>query len=834
MVNERSIRKILTVFLASPGDLADERRVVREVVDKINRIVSQPLGWQIELRGWEDTLPGSGRPQELINKDVDSCDLFLGILWRRWGSSTGKYFSGFEEEFERARERYLGTQLPTIWLCFKKVEAAQIQDPGEQLSKVLAFRETQIRSKEFLFKEFEDIEDWRNKLDEWLWKQILDLSQVSPQKEQSESNVQTPLSLTNQFPVLLSKISEQSNDAAIEQLLSLINRISQSLNNSEETARLSWFEIARLCLFSKSLLLRKYADEFLSNHEIHLLYQYRNELETTSEEWLEFLRAIISDTSDLKVGWYWFKGADITDLLFYVAINDGNYNSRKQAIKILEAVEVCLTSVAEKRSEIRKSVLTDESATIRVSWLSYLGSVGRVEDLPIAKSASNDDDELVRSAAESARLLILARYQPNEALSELLEDKTAISDSIIAQLRKQAASLSENILFEALQHQNLEIRVLALEELVGKHLLPEVQLRDLINDGSASIKRICYESILKLGGNISLEEIRRSFGEGFISQSAMSPLIPIFFRSLQPERLLDEINSISINSISINGAIAYRVLATEHFPLISERIREDLESQFSNLEQQVIEGIKKEFKVIFDLSAQTQKFSDAGEEIKHSIHEQVAQLNRIIESFQNSFKKSTKYEFISAALSGLALHGNSEDIMWGRQYLAQVSKLYDPRIEAIKLVERYGNSSDVEALISIAKDSYGELSNLAAKAAVNLAPGVNGAASVLLNSEKPNLVKIAIESFVNLDKSEVFEVLEPLLEKENKYLHSYALLYFLKHSSQEELEDLLVRYLQKNKYYYHVVCLIDRVLYAPSPYREMYLSRFEAESRQYT
>lgn len=78
-------RKIFHIFLASPGDLADERKLVKENVERINKIIGRTINWQIELLGWEDTLPGANRPQELINKDVELCDLFLGILWKRWG-----------------------------------------------------------------------------------------------------------------------------------------------------------------------------------------------------------------------------------------------------------------------------------------------------------------------------------------------------------------------------------------------------------------------------------------------------------------------------------------------------------------------------------------------------------------------------------------------------------------------------------------------------------------------------------------------------------------------------------------------------------------------------
>ncbi len=105
-------RTVIKVFLASPGDLADERRRAKDVADEVNRTVGRTWGIAIELLGWEDTLPGAGRPQELINRDVDSCDLFIGILWRRWGQPTGEYSSGFEEEFERARARRQTTVKP--------------------------------------------------------------------------------------------------------------------------------------------------------------------------------------------------------------------------------------------------------------------------------------------------------------------------------------------------------------------------------------------------------------------------------------------------------------------------------------------------------------------------------------------------------------------------------------------------------------------------------------------------------------------------------------------------------------------------------------------------
>ncbi|MBK7294817.1 MAG: hypothetical protein IPI84_13845 [Holophagaceae bacterium] len=82
------IRRFVTIFLASPGDLAEERKVAKEIVDDFNSQLADALGYQVELVGWEDTLPGVGRPQAIINRDLDGCD-FVGMLWKRWGTPPG-------------------------------------------------------------------------------------------------------------------------------------------------------------------------------------------------------------------------------------------------------------------------------------------------------------------------------------------------------------------------------------------------------------------------------------------------------------------------------------------------------------------------------------------------------------------------------------------------------------------------------------------------------------------------------------------------------------------------------------------------------------------------
>jgi hypothetical protein len=85
-----SQRRLIRVFIASPGDLGPERQRAREVADELNSTLGRQFNVEIDLLGWEDTLPGVGRPQALINSDVDNCDLFIGLLWKHWGTPSGR------------------------------------------------------------------------------------------------------------------------------------------------------------------------------------------------------------------------------------------------------------------------------------------------------------------------------------------------------------------------------------------------------------------------------------------------------------------------------------------------------------------------------------------------------------------------------------------------------------------------------------------------------------------------------------------------------------------------------------------------------------------------
>jgi hypothetical protein len=143
------------VFLASPGDLKDERLAAKSVVDDFNSLWADSLGYQVELIGWEDTVSSVGRPQAIINLELERCELFVGLMWRRWGTppdNNGDYSSGFEEEFQRSVTRNSNKGTPSISLLFKQIGDEFLKDPGDDLKKVLKFKEELIAGKKSFFK----------------------------------------------------------------------------------------------------------------------------------------------------------------------------------------------------------------------------------------------------------------------------------------------------------------------------------------------------------------------------------------------------------------------------------------------------------------------------------------------------------------------------------------------------------------------------------------------------------------------------------------------------------------------------------------------------------
>jgi threonine dehydratase len=112
--------KVIRLFVASPGDVADERDAVEQVARRVSKQLSQAA---IEVYRWEDGLPAPvGDPPAEVEKrvpDFQDLDIFVLILWQRYGTVLPQGISATEVEFRKAWSASQASGRPKIlaYLC---------------------------------------------------------------------------------------------------------------------------------------------------------------------------------------------------------------------------------------------------------------------------------------------------------------------------------------------------------------------------------------------------------------------------------------------------------------------------------------------------------------------------------------------------------------------------------------------------------------------------------------------------------------------------------------------------------------------------------------------
>lgn len=151
--------KVFNVMIASPGDVASERSIVREVIYEWNAIHSHSRKMVLLPVGWEShSSPEMGnRPQETINKKLlDKCDLLVGVFWTRIGTSTGEYVSGTVEEIEK----HISAGKP-VMLYFSGQPAHLDSVDSEQYAKLKEFKAS--CQKRGLYETYESHSEFKDK-----------------------------------------------------------------------------------------------------------------------------------------------------------------------------------------------------------------------------------------------------------------------------------------------------------------------------------------------------------------------------------------------------------------------------------------------------------------------------------------------------------------------------------------------------------------------------------------------------------------------------------------------------------------------------------------------
>jgi hypothetical protein len=203
---------VYRIFLASPGDVRDERELARAVIEQIRaerafrgRVDLECVAW--DQSGAEVAMEADLTPQEAIKRGLpkpSQCDLVIVILWSRIGTPLPAdytkpdgtaYLSGTEWEYHDAITAREGFGKPTVWVYRRdQVPALNQEDPEfdekrRQWLNVKAFFQTFVGEDGSLtsgVNAYETPDEYRKKFEQHLRDRLTAVMQKLPWEEPEE------------------------------------------------------------------------------------------------------------------------------------------------------------------------------------------------------------------------------------------------------------------------------------------------------------------------------------------------------------------------------------------------------------------------------------------------------------------------------------------------------------------------------------------------------------------------------------------------------------------------------------------------------------------------
>ncbi|ODU67192.1 MAG: hypothetical protein ABT11_20780 [Novosphingobium sp. SCN 66-18] len=690
-------RVVIRVFLASPGDLADERRAARAAVEEVNASTAKPQGYQIDLYGWEDTISAAGRPQAIINEELRQCELFIGMLWAKWGTppdNDGRFTSGFEEEFALAEEMRQNGGGPEMRMYFKAVDEARTKDPGPELTKVLQFRDKLISQKQVLFDNFQDITDFARKL-------RLGLADYVNRKHRER---QTDSQETETPPEVFADQGDGSvppnEDTQPKIQADFLEAVAQTLREPTPYEAIPASHIARMRLIAMAHYRPGNDDPELGAHDANLLYRERRDFEFDLSEIRTLARFGLGAVSaHNKPLWLWLSSAMQVNRN-WLAFETWSSQAaiRKGAFVAAQLVGIdLLTNDMLTREQMVTHWLNQEDRNARKDALGYLKRQGNSEDLPIIlEEVANASTETSRELIEAA-LAINARYDVVSASKLMIQTPfDEIDAALLDNLLKGFSLLEAQDLALAIEHRNGRVRESGLREMFDRGVASAELGRRFADDGYLPVRQIALsiiESHEGLLSNVELEKILvkpKPNGGGGLFGLARTGFDVEGNRAFEQEKFqrvirqpITHLKSM-IETGDVDSDIAYFAMVKRNFPNMSKGLRENFDDRFLAFVAADLDRVR----VVIGTSA---KALELLEKLKAG----------------ESWKRK---KYMNQALALLLSRSEPQDLLRVRSAIDDES--VEISEELVAYLARHGDWSDISRLAAIAPKSIGERTTL--------------------------------------------------------------------------------------------------------------------------
>jgi HEAT repeat protein len=804
----------IQIFLASPSDVTLHRKYARDIVGDVDRNIAEPLGTRVKLIGWEDLRPGFGRPQGLINPAIDRCNVFVGVLGKRWGQPTGAASSGFQEEYDRVVERINEGYSVALWIYVVALSDEDRGDAGPQLTQVITFRDRLYRTA--LVREFTSPEHFAMQLQADLSGLVVETRpEALPQGPEEPRRETKPVEQSDVLP-------SRSGDEATAQVSGLLNALANAERASGGSPEsLDAFYIVRLHLLSVTWMSTLQAHTVLGVHEINLLYSYRDRLKLQPAESDVVLRTMC-EHAPVAPGWGVIDSDDASNRLLRLAATDGQPSVRAGAIDLIDFDTLLdLTPTAEGTETLPRwldyLINHSDDTAVRASLIAMLRRAKKPEALEALRTLAKPDAPGTDDAVRALVAALIANQEFDEAFS-LADSRLPALDRESQDLVAEAAgSIDSSIFQNLLTGHKVDLRTMSTRILASRGELEEAVCRRLLDDQSLEVRVVAFEALCAQGASVDdslfAEQIKGKAEQ--IKLGDTTGLVTRAQRALLGTRAFAELVQ-RLSWIWLGTGDEYAVLAERHFDRFGGRVRRDLADAFEVFREESIEKLRDEIVKQVEPGIEADVLAELGECAPQDISERVnSTMRRTVEENVTKLTGEEKYQrmvFGRAALKGIGLNGNSGDAGLVRGWLTDDNALI--REAASEALARLGDNSDVERLIVAASTMYGDARQSVAEAAIRLDKGA-GLATTLLLSGSDDLAALAAWRIADDAVESAEDIVLRLLNHNAAEVRRAGMYHACQRLDSDELGALLAQYQEQERWYYDVVWQLDQLLYGP-------------------
>jgi hypothetical protein len=759
---------LVRIFIARPSDAEKEALLVKDACKQISKFFLDSKGVTVDANDFKDLFPTGGNPQRTIDQGLlNTCDILVYVM----NKSVGR--GGFKSEIQKGLKRFKDESIPFIF--YMKVPLSKRE--ARSRTKFLA----RIKSK-FSFSEFISDSELTGKIQAQLTAEIMKIYEASTEK--SLAVIETDKQVSNSMPEKTKAITKTVQAKALikradtNDLSTVINK---ALGNLSTIDTLNEYEKSRLYLYAASLIFGKeLGSETLGNHEINLLYKYKEKVKPAGDEVNLIFRSLISDIYHHRAGWYWLQKIKKFKILLYYSLSLFTEDSSDE-VKI-GALNLMDRFWDKRFLNVIKKHLGDFSESVQEKAIDVLTNHPTKQSLEIvevlSKSSESHGEKL-----KKAKMSILLIIDVHELIEQVINDSEIKSYDLNDQIYVKAY---EEELQRLLRHKEEGIRIEAFTQLIKRGIFTNDQLAEYLHDKDWVIRYLAIQELVNKNiintPSVVSELLKEGYNPFFGALDYREDeLMKTIYKRLQDDKLIQHIEWGS------DGSVAYGVYSLRKWDEIKSSLRGDLKDEYKTKRKEILTSMAaRENCTIVSLEATFAKYDD--------------------------FITGT---FIETALEILLEKGDLSDKHFAYQFIEKDS--YSISKVCQKLIVKYGTEEDAQFLFDYSIKNNRIDTKLLSRAFELDKTNKQNLIDKGLNSSIKNLPTLTLSYCYNhkivLSSDQEAKVLEMLKHKDYS-IRELACAYIINLYSPKKLKQLLVTYQSIYPYFYNVVAYLDIILYA--------------------